>query len=216
MKSSKLWSSQIWTQIFAIAHALRSRKSSGLQRIWTRELGMPVPRSNQLNYEATDDGKSNPQMTNSQCKWSLSSVGWNVAPVSRGHGFKPRSTWSPEVSGFCVRNCVNCVHNCEDHSLLDFTSAFQYMKYFIYNFSCIPHGLIRTHKWTALKVSGFIAQLVGASHRYHKVRGSNPVEVLSSLGFRMQLQKLQFITARIIAYLILRSIEYWVTTLRIF
>ena len=29
---------------------------------------------------------------------------------------------------------INCVHNCEDHSLLDFTSAVQYMKYFTYNF----------------------------------------------------------------------------------
>ena len=24
-----------------------------------------------------------------------------------------------EASGFCVRNCINCVHNCEDHSLLE-------------------------------------------------------------------------------------------------
>ena len=32
-------------------------------------------------------------------------------------------------SGFYIRNCINCVHSCEDHSLLDFTSAVQYMKY---------------------------------------------------------------------------------------
>ena len=38
-------------------------------------------------------------------------------------------------SGFYIRNCINCVHNCEDHSLLDFTSAVQYMKCFIYNFT---------------------------------------------------------------------------------
>ena len=36
----------------------------------------------------------NPQMTSSQCQWLHSSVGQSVAPVSRGHGFKPR--WSPE------------------------------------------------------------------------------------------------------------------------
>ena len=30
----------------------------------------------------------------------------------------------------------------------------------------IPHGNIRTHKWPAPNVSGFIAQLVRASHRY--------------------------------------------------
>ena len=33
-----------------------------------------------------------------------------------------------------------------DHSLLDFKSAVQYMKHFIYHFTVIPHGLIRTHK----------------------------------------------------------------------
>ena len=40
-------------------------------------------------------------------------------------------------SGFYIRNCINCVHNYEDHSLLDFTFAVQYMKYFIYNFTLI-------------------------------------------------------------------------------
>ena len=39
------------------------------------------------------------------------------------------------LSGFYIRNYINCVHNCKDHSLLDFTSALQYMKYFIYNFT---------------------------------------------------------------------------------
>ena len=31
-------------------------------------------------------------MTNSRCQWLHSSVGWNVAPVSRDHGIKPRLT----------------------------------------------------------------------------------------------------------------------------
>ena len=38
--------------------------------------------------------------------------------------------------------------------------AVQYMKHFIYHFTSILHGLIRTHKWPAPNVSGFIAQLV--------------------------------------------------------
>ena len=38
-------------------------------------------------------------------------------------------------SGFCIRSCINCVHNCEDHSLLDLTSAVLYMKHFIYHFT---------------------------------------------------------------------------------
>ena len=34
-----------------------------------------------------------------------------------------------------TRNCLNCVHNCDDHSSLDFNSAVQYMKHFIYHFT---------------------------------------------------------------------------------
>ena len=33
-----------------------------------------------------------------------------------------------------IRNCLNCVRNCDDHSLLDFKSAVQYMKHFIHHF----------------------------------------------------------------------------------
>ena len=40
-------------------------------------------------------------------------------------------------------------------------------------------------------VSGFITQLVRASHRYREVMGSNPVEVLFFLGFSTQLLKLR-------------------------
>ena len=40
-------------------------------------------------------------------------------------------------------------------------------------------------------VSGFIAQLVRASHRYREVTGSNPVEVLTFSGFCSQLLKLR-------------------------
>ena len=34
-----------------------------------------------------------------------------------------------------IRNCLNCVKTCDDHGLLDFKSAVQYMKYFIYHFT---------------------------------------------------------------------------------
>ena len=36
------------------------------------------------------------------------------------------------------RSCErNCVHNCDDHSLIDFKSAVQYMKHFIHDFKRI-------------------------------------------------------------------------------
>ena len=39
-----------------------------------------------------------------------------------------------------VSTLLNCVHNCNDHSSLDFKSAVQYMKHFIYHFT-IPMSL---------------------------------------------------------------------------
>ena len=36
-----------------LAIAERSLKISGVNRVWTRDLAMPVRRSNQLSYEAT-------------------------------------------------------------------------------------------------------------------------------------------------------------------
>jgi len=33
--------------------------------------------------------------------------------------------------GFYIHNCISCFYTCEDHSLLDFTSAVQYTKYSI-------------------------------------------------------------------------------------
>ena len=100
------------------------------------------------------------------------------------------------------------VHNCDDHSSLDFKSAVQCMKHFIYHFTSILHGMIRTHKWPAPNVSGFIAQLVRASHQYREVTGSNPIEVLAFPGFYTQLLKIAFITAMIIAHLYLNC---WTT-----
>ena len=50
------------------------------------------------------------------------------------------------------------------------------VKWYMKCFSYILHGLIRTHKWPAPNVGGFIAQLVRASHRYSEVTGSNPVK----------------------------------------
>ena len=74
------------------------------------------------------------------------------------------------------------------------------MKHFIHHFTSILHGLIRTHKWPAPNVSGFIAQLVRASHRHSEVTGSNPVQVLTFSGLYTQSLKLR--SYNCIAYLI--------------
>ena len=64
------------------------------------------------------------------------------------------------------------------------------LRFFVYHFTFIPHGLIRNHKWPAPNVSGFRAQLVRAFHRYRGVMGSNTVEVLTFWSFNSQLLKL--------------------------
>ena len=117
-------------------------------------------------------------MTISQCQWLHSSVG-----IARSQVQIPLKSWIFQAS---LRNCKNCVHNCEDHSFTWFHIRSSYMIQFIFHFIVdsfhrwfIPHRIIRTHKWPAPNVSGFIAQLVRASHRYREVTGSNPVEVLN-------------------------------------
>ena len=50
----KLWSSQLWTQLLQLRkEAWKIQEFNG---VWTRNLAIPVRRSNQLSYEATDVG----------------------------------------------------------------------------------------------------------------------------------------------------------------
>ena len=52
LKSSQLWSSQLWTQ-FKQLH-IEAWKSQDFNGAWTRDLVIPVRHSNHLSYEATD------------------------------------------------------------------------------------------------------------------------------------------------------------------
>ena len=54
VESSKLWSSQLWTQFIQLRREAWKRQD--LNRVWTRDLAIPVRRSNQLSYEATGVG----------------------------------------------------------------------------------------------------------------------------------------------------------------
>ena len=56
-------------------------------------------------------------------------------------------------SGFYIRNCINYVHNCEDHSLL-----VQYIKYFIYKFTDLVT--------VAVFLLGLVKRLCGTSTVY--------------------------------------------------
>ena len=50
---SKPWSSQLWTQFKQLRREAWKSEEFG---VWTRDLAIPVRRSNQLSYEATDVG----------------------------------------------------------------------------------------------------------------------------------------------------------------
>ena len=52
LKSSKPWSSQLWTQFKQLR--IEAWKRQDFNGVWTRDLVIPVRRSNQLSYEATD------------------------------------------------------------------------------------------------------------------------------------------------------------------
>ena len=109
-------------------------KIQDFNRVWTVDLAIPVRRSNQLTYEATDVGNcsfvgSNEPMRNEwMMKWYMKYDKWGFG---RSRVQTPLKSWIFQAS---IRNCKNCVHNYEDHSLFDFTSAVQYMIYFIYHF----------------------------------------------------------------------------------
>ena len=51
----KLWSSQLWTQFLRLRK--EAWKIKDFNGVWTRDLAIPVQRSNQLSYEATDVGR---------------------------------------------------------------------------------------------------------------------------------------------------------------
>ena len=105
---------------------------------------------------------------------------------TRDLAFKPR--WSPEFFRLLYAFVKIAFITAKIIALLDFISAVHiwFISYTIHHWF-IPHGTIRAHKWPAPNASGFIAQLVRASHRNREVTGSNPVEVLNFSGFSTQL-----------------------------
>ena len=50
----KLWSSQLWTQVLLLR--TEAWKIQNFKVIWTRDFAIPVQRSDQLSYVATDVG----------------------------------------------------------------------------------------------------------------------------------------------------------------
>ena len=106
MYTSELWSSQLWTQFKQLR--IEAWKSQDFNGVWTRDLAIPVRRSNQLSYEAIDVGS-----------WSFVS---SNEPVKNGCEviYEIFHILNCGLFQASIRICLNCVHNCDDHSSLDF------------------------------------------------------------------------------------------------
>ena len=78
----KLWSSQLWTQFLQLRR--EAWKTQDFNGVWTRDLAIPVRRSNQLSYEATDVGSwsfvgsNGPVMNESMMKWYMKWIKWTA------------------------------------------------------------------------------------------------------------------------------------------
>ena len=74
-------------------------------------------------------------MTSSYHLWLRCSVGWSIAPASRGHGFKPRG--SPEFFRLLYAIAKIALVTVRIIALLDFISAVLYTIHFIFIISFI-------------------------------------------------------------------------------
>ena len=205
----KLWSWHLWTQFLQLPR--EAWKIQDFNGVWTRDLAIPVRRSNQLSYEATDVGSwsfvgSNVPVRNEwTMKWYMK---W-IIYMNCGYEIK----WSYDPGSY-ERNLCNCVKKPENFRT---STGFEPMtsRYrcdALTNWAMKPLTLGAGHlwvlmvplgmkppwndiwngsymnKWPAPNVCGFIAQLVRASHRNHEVTSSNP---LKFSGFFTELQKLR-------------------------
>ena len=127
-KSSEAMILAVMNAIFAMSK--EAWKIQDLNGVWTRDHAIPVRRSNQLSYEATDVGSwsfvgSNvPVRNESTMKWYMK---WIIFELRRRNQVK---LWSSQL----WTQFLHCVHNCEDHRFTWFLLRSSYMIHFIYHF----------------------------------------------------------------------------------
>ena len=86
----KLWSSQLWTQFLQLRK--EAWKIQDFNGVWTRDLAIPVRRSNQLSYEATDVGSWSFVGSNVHI-WSISYIISSLIHSSREHRNLQKHAW---------------------------------------------------------------------------------------------------------------------------
>ena len=114
----KLWSSQLWTQFsFIWFHIRRSYMITFIYHFIIDSFLTGT-------LEPTND-----HLSTSVASW----LSWleRRTGIARSRVQTPLKSWIFQAS---LRNCKNCVHNCEDHSLIWFYIRSSYMIHFIYHF----------------------------------------------------------------------------------
>ena len=140
----KLWSSQLWTQFLQLRR--EAWKIHDFNGVWTRDLTIPVRRSNQLSYEATDVGSRSfvgsnvPVRNESTMKWSMK---WIIYQWTAG--FKP--CWSHEFFRLLYAIAKIALISARIIASLDFVSAVHwYMMHFIDHFIVNNRITVTCHK----------------------------------------------------------------------
>ena len=103
----ELWSSQLWAQFLQLRR--EAWKIQDFNGVWTRDLAIPVRRSNQLSYEATDVGSWS--FVGSNVPWGMNQWWngiWNESYMNCGYEIK----WSYDLRSY-ERNFWNCVEKPE-------------------------------------------------------------------------------------------------------
>ena len=139
-RRKKLWSSQLCTQFLQLRR--EAWKVQDFNGVWTRDLAIPVRRSNQLSYEATDVGSWSFVGSNGpERNESMMNGIWNESYMNCGYETK----WSYDLCSY-ERNFCNCVEKPEKFSTSTgfepgFSTQLQklrsYMIHFIYHSSLI-------------------------------------------------------------------------------
>ena len=104
----------------------------------------------------------------------------------------------PHLWWLSFRNCLSCVCNCDDHSLVHSFFRSSNIWIFIYSLSsCLLNGYIMNSHYDQLPV-GLIAQLVEHCTGIAEVKGSNLVQAWIFSGFLFAAVLVAFITAMLI------------------
>ena len=113
LKSTKLWSSQLWTHFWTVMNAIMNSYERNYEHLI-------------YHFTFIPHGLIRTQ------KWAASSVSGSIAQLVRtSHRYRQVTGSNPvEVLTFqaSIRNCSSCVHNCEDRSLLEFTPCWHRLR----------------------------------------------------------------------------------------